>query len=108
MKKIYADFEKYFNMQLERCGVEYFDYYLLHALDAERIKAMEEIGGFRFLQEMKSAGKIKNIGFSFHDSADVLDAALSRHPELDFVQLQINYYDWDSDNVQSKNAMRQP
>lgn len=102
--KEYADFEKYFSMQLERCGVEYFDYYLLHALGADRIKEMEEIGGFRFLQEMKAAGKIKNIGFSFHDTADVLEDALSRHPELDFVQLQINYYDWDSENVQSRKC----
>ncbi len=97
----YADFAKYFNTQLERCGVEYFDFYLLHALDTERIEKMEKLGGFRFLQEMKAAGKVRHIGFSYHDTPEVLDGVLGRHPEIEFVQLQINYYDWDSENVQS-------
>lgn len=101
LTKEYADYEKYFNMQLERCGVTYFDYYLLHALGADRIKELEEIGGFRFLEEMKAAGKIRHIGFSFHDTAAVLDETLKNHPEVEFVQLQINYYDWDSEGVQS-------
>lgn len=100
--KTYEDFAKYFQIQLERCGVEYFDFYLLHALGRDKIKAMDEIGGFRFLEEMKAAGKIRHIGFSFHDSAEVLEDVLSRHPEVEFVQLQINYYDWDSENVQSR------
>ncbi len=102
MAKEYSDYEKYFNVQLERCGVEYFDFYLLHALGADRIKELDEIGGFRFLQEMKAAGKIRHAGFSFHDTAEVLDRALTSHPEVDFIQLQINYYDWDSESVQSR------
>jgi hypothetical protein len=81
--------------------VEYFDFYLLHALDADRIRKMEEIGGFRFLEERKAAGEIRHIGFSFHDTAAVLEETLKNHPEIEFVQLQINYFDWDSENVQS-------
>lgn len=100
--KEHDDFERIFETQLERCGVDYFDFYLLHALDAGRIKELEENGGFDFIQELKAAGKAKQVGFSFHDSAEVLEEALTRHPEVDFVQLQINYYDWDSESVQSK------
>lgn len=99
--KEYSDYQKYFDIQLERTGAGYFDFYLLHALGAERIADQERIGGFRFIQEMKAAGKIRHIGFSFHDTAEVLEDVLSRHPEIEFVQLQINYYDWDSANVQS-------
>ena len=102
--KEYADYESLFNEQLERCGVEYFDFYLLHALDKEEADKTDEIGGFRFVQEKKAEGKIKYIGFSFHDTADVLDEILTKHPEMEFVQLQINYYDWESENVQSRKC----
>jgi hypothetical protein len=101
MIKEYADFAQIFAEQRKRCGVEYFDFYLLHALDADRIRKMEEIGGFRFLEERKAAGEIRHIGFSFHDTAAVLEETLKNHPEIEFVQLQINYFDWDSENVQS-------
>ena len=102
--KEYADYEKLFNEQLERCGVDYFDFYLLHALDKEKADKTDELGGFRFVQEKKAEGKIKYIGFSFHDSAEVLDEILTKHPEMEFVQLQINYYDWESENVQSRKC----
>lgn len=98
------DYQKYFDIQLERCGVEYFDFYLLHAMDQQRVAETEKLGGFAFLQEMKAAGKIRHIGFSFHDSAEVLEKILSAHPEMEFVQLQINYYDWESENVQSRKC----
>ncbi len=99
-----ADYGKLFAEQLARCGVEYFDFYLLHAMDKERVADAEEKGGFAFVQEMKAAGKIKHIGFSFHDTAEVLDNILTNHPEMEFVQLQINYYDWESENVQSRKC----
>lgn len=102
--KEYADYGKLFEEQLERCGVDYFDFYLLHAMNKDRVAEAEEIGGFKFVQEMKAAGKIKYIGFSFHDTADVLDEILTKHPEMEFVQLQINYYDWESENVQSRKC----
>jgi len=102
--KEYADYERIFAEQLERCGVEYFDFYLLHALYGERYEEGVKLGAFDFVQKMKAEGKIKHIGFSFHDTADVLDKILTEHPEMEFVQLQINYYDWESENVQSRKC----
>lgn len=99
-----ADYAKIFETQRQRCGVEYFDFYLLHAMNKERVEQAEEMGGFDFVQQMKAEGKIRHIGFSFHDTAEVLEDTLSRHPEMEFVQLQINYYDWDSPNVQSRKC----
>lgn len=99
-----ADYDKIFAEQLERCGVEYFDFYLLHALYGERYEEAEKLGAFEFVQKKKAEGKIKHAGFSFHDTADVLDRILTNHPEVDFVQLQINYYDWESENVQSRKC----
>lgn len=101
MVKETADWNSIFSTQLERCGVTYFDFYLLHAMNQERVREAEQKGGFDFMKQMKQEGKIRHIGFSFHDTADVLDEILTNHPEMEFVQLQINYYDWDSENVQS-------
>ncbi len=80
--------------QLENCGVEYFDFYLMHALDAKRIDATEKVGMYDFLKSMKDEGKIRRLGFSFHDSPAALEDILSRH-EWDFVQIQLNYLDWN-------------
>jgi len=91
-----------FNEQLERCGVTYFDYYWLHCLDSAIITHTEEVDGFGFIQKMKEEGKVKHTGFSFHDTADCLDEILTRHPEVEFVQLQINYLDWEDADVQSR------
>ena len=93
--------EEIFSEQLRRCGVDYFDVYLLHGLDREDAAFAEEQGCFEFLQEMKRQGKIRCSGFSFHDSADVLDHILTRHPEVDVVQIQLNYLDWDNPIIQS-------
>ena len=95
------DYPRLFNEQLEKCGVEYFDYYLLHNVGRDRYEDTLKYGGFEFLQEMKKQGKIINIGFSFHDEAAVLERILTEHPEVDFVQLQINYLDWDGPVAQS-------
>lgn len=99
--KTNEDYQKIFDTQLERTGATYFDFYLLHALNKERFDFLQETGGFEFGTKMKAEGKVKNLGFSFHDSAEVLDEILTAHPEVDFVQLQINYFDWNSINVQS-------
>lgn len=96
-----GDYGKIFEEQRERCGVSYFDFYLLHAINKDRAAEAEQNGGFEFMKQMKTEGKIRHIGFSFHDTAEVLDQILTEHPEIEFVQLQINYYDWDSDNIQS-------
>lgn len=99
--KTNEDYQKIFDTQLERTGATYFDFYLLHALNKERFDFLQETDGFEFGTKMKAEGKVKNLGFSFHDSAEVLDEILTAHPEVDFVQLQINYFDWNSINVQS-------
>ena len=93
-----------FDNQLEKCGVDYFDYYLLHGLDEKTYFQSEEMKAFQFVLKKKSEGKIKHIGLSFHDSADVLDKILTQHPEMEYVQLQINYIDWEDDVVQSKRC----
>lgn len=90
-----------FSEQLRRCGVDHFDVYLLHGLDAEDAEYAEKMGCFDFLQELKEKGLARYTGFSFHDTADVLDGLLSRHPEVDVVQIQLNYLDWDNPIIQS-------
>lgn len=95
------DYDCFFAQQLERCGVDYFDVYLLHNMGVDRYAATEKHGGFDFLRKLKKTGRAKKVGFSFHDSADLLDRILTEHPEVDVVQLQINYLDWDSAVTQS-------
>lgn len=91
--------ESMFNEQLERCGVSYFDYYLLHSLQPSRIAAYEDFDCWNFCLRMKAEGKIRNFGFSFHGDPTLLDELLSRHPEVDFVQLQLNYADWNNNVI---------
>lgn len=102
--KTREDQERIFNEQLEKCGVDYFDYYLLHNLHVSNYEIAQKFDSFTFIEEKKKAGKIRNIGFSFHDGADLLDEILTAHPEVDFVQLQINYIDWESESIQSKKC----
>ncbi len=89
---------------LERCGVEYFDFYLLHAMNKAKEEKAMKLGAWDFAFEMKKQGKVKHVGFSFHDSAAVLDEILTAHPEVEFVQLQLNYYDWENQDVQSREC----
>lgn len=98
------DLERIFNEQLAKCGVEYFDYYLLHNLGVKHYAIAERFDAFSFIQKKKEEGKIKKIGFSFHDTADVLDEILSAHPEVDFVQIQLNYLDWENESIQSRKC----
>lgn len=94
--------EDMLNEQLERCGLEYFDYYLLHSLQASRVEVFEKHGCWSFCQKKKQEGKIRNYGFSYHGDSVLLDRLLTEHPDVDFVQLQINYVDWDNDAIQSR------
>ncbi len=98
------ELDEYFFAQLEKCHVEYFDYYLLHDLGREVYDKVTRIDAFGYILQKKNEGKIKNIGFSFHDTADVLDKILTDHPEVDFVQLQINYLDWKNSAIQSEKC----
>ena len=102
--KAEGDQERIFNEQLEKCGVDYFDYYLLHNLGVSHYEIAKKFHSFGFVQKKKEEGKIKNIGFSYHDNADLLDEILTAHPEVDFVQLQINYIDWDNESIQSRKC----
>ena len=88
-----------FDEQLERLGVDYIDYYWLHALNVNEYEKAQKLKAFEFISKKKSEGKIKHIGFSFHDTPALLDKILSEHPETEYVQLQINYVDWDSPTV---------
>lgn len=91
-----------FNEQRKKTGVEYFDYYLIHDINKNSYQVYEERDCFNWIIEKKKQGLVKNIGFSFHATADLLDEILTKHPEMEFVQLQINYLDWENDIVQSK------
>ena len=91
-----------FATSLERTGAGYFDYYLLHNLGEQRTKLYEDFGIWDFVKEKKAEGLIRHIGFSFHASAEELEAILQAHPETEFVQLQINYADWESPRIQSR------
>lgn len=99
-----GDQERIFNEQLEKCGVDYFDYYLLHNLGVSHYETAKKFDSFAFIQEKKNEGKAKRIGFSYHDNAELLDEILTAHPEVDFVQLQINYLDWDNESIQSRKC----
>ena len=98
------DAEKELDISLERTGAGYFDFYLLHALNKDSAKTFEEWGLWEYFLKKKEEGLIKHLGFSFHDSPEVLDDILSKHPEAEFVQLQINWADWEDPKVQSKGC----
>lgn len=102
--KTKEDLRKVFDISLERTGAGYFDYYLNHSLSKDKLDKLDELGAWDFVAEMKEKGLVKHMGFSFHDSAEVLDEILTKHPEQEFVQLQINYNDWESDSVQSRKC----
>ena len=93
-----------FDDQLNKCGVEYFDYYLLHNLHKESYETAKRLNTFDFLMGKKAEGKIRHLGFSFHDKADVLDTILTEHPKVEFVQIQLNYLDWEDERVQSRKC----
>ena len=102
--KNHGECRQYFDTQLRRCGVDYFDVYLIHWLNAENYAICEKTDQFAFLRQMKAEGSAKAIGFSYHDSPELLDRILTGHPEVDYVQLQINYLDWDSVSIQARQC----
>lgn len=90
---------------LERLGTEYVDFYLMHNVGGERTAKFDEYGIWEFAQQKKAEGLIKHVGLSMHDGPEALDALLTAHPEMEFVQLQVNYLDWESSVVQSRRCM---
>ena len=92
----------FFENQLLWCGVDYFDIYLMHAQDRNNFKKYKECKAYETAFELKKAGKVKHVGLSFHDTADVLDEILTTYPEIEIVQLQFNYIDYEDASVQGK------
>ena len=90
-----------FDRSLELTGAGFFDYYLLHNLGENRTKPFDDFDIWGYLQGKKEEGLIKHLGFSFHSTAEELDEILTAHPEMEFVQLQINYADWENPAIQS-------
>jgi len=97
-----ADIRPFFDSQLNACGVEYFDFYLMHAQNKEVFKKFVSCKAYETAFELKKEGKIKHVGLSFHDTADTLDEILNTYPQVEFVQIQFNYLDYQDVAVQSK------
>ena len=91
-----------FYSQLEACGVEYFDFYLMHAQNSRNFVHFKNCNAYETAFELKKEGKIKHVGISFHDTHDVLDQILTEYPELEVVQIQLNYLDYDAANIESR------
>ncbi len=96
-----SDMERIFSEQLQKTGVDYFDNYLLHSLDAENFEKCEQFGAYDFILEKQKNGKIKNIGFSFHGTIEDLKKIVSAH-KWDFAQIQLNYLDWKNQNAKEQ------
>ncbi len=102
--KTKEDRDKIFEEQRRKTGAEYFDYYLLHDVGHDHYEIYKELDCFDWISKKKEEGLVRHIGFSFHDNAQLLDKVLTEHPEMEFVQLQINYLDWESEAIQSRQC----
>lgn len=99
--KTKEDIRPFFENQLKWCGVEYFDYYLMHAQDRNKYEHYQKTEAYQVALELKKEGKIKHLGISFHDNAEMLEKILNEHPEIEIVQIQFNYMDFKNPSVQS-------
>ena len=102
--KTEADIRPFFEKQLEWCGVEYFDYYLMHAQDAGNYPKFKRCRAYETALELKKEGKIKHFGISFHDNAQTLEQILKDYPQIEVVQLQFNYVDYEDSAVQARKC----
>ena len=100
-----SQLEPIFAQQLENCGVEYFDYYLLHNVSGYTENAWKNVDLYSFINKKKKEGYIKHIGISTHGNAEFLEGILLEHPELEFVLLQINYLDWEDESLESRKCL---
>lgn len=96
------DIRPLFESQLEACGVDYFDYYLMHAQNARDFARNKKLNAYETILQLQAEGKIKKFGISFHDTGDVLEQILTEYPQIQVVQIQFNYADYDDPAVQSK------
>ena len=99
-----ADCDKVFNEQRRKTGADFFDYYLIHDVNSHSIETYDRLDVWSWIAEKKKAGLVREMGFSFHDGPELLDKVLTEHPEMEFVQLQINYLDWNSSGIQSRKC----
>lgn len=93
-----------FQQQLDACGVEYFDFYLMHAQSAQRFQQYKQLRAYETALELKAEGKIRHLGISFHDKAQVLDQILTEYPQVEVVQIQFNYVDFEDPKVESRKC----
>jgi len=100
-----ADILPLFQTQLEACGVDYFDFYLIHSVLEGNYDKYISCRAFEIVQELKAQGRVRHVGMSFHDSPEFLDRVLSEHPEIEIVQIQYNYLDLNDPNVQSQGCL---
>ena len=100
----FEDRDRVFIDQLEQTGAGYFDYYLIHGIEAGSYPKYERYDCFNWLLEKKRQGLVRHAGFSFHDTPELLDEILTKHPEMEFVQIQLNYLDWESEWIQSRRV----
>ena len=98
------DIRPFFESQLQLCGVDYFDFYLMHAQDRNNYQKYKRCRAYETALELKQEGKIRHFGISFHDKAEVLDMILTEHPEVEIVQIQFNYVDYDDASVESRKV----
>ena len=98
------DIRPFFQSQLDACGVEYFDFYLMHAQNATNFEKFKKCNAYETAFKLKEEGKIKHVGISFHDKAEVLDKILTTYPQVEIVQIQFNYVDYEDPSVQSKKV----
>ena len=99
-----AEIRPLFQQQLEACGVDYFDYYLMHAQNADEFERFKQRRAYETAFELKKEGKVRHVGISFHDRADVLERILTEYPQIEVVQIQFNYLDYDDPAVQSRKC----
>lgn len=99
-----SDIRPFFEKQLKLCGVDYFDFYLMHAQDNRNYELFRKCRAYEIAFELKKEGKIRHVGISFHDKADVLERILTDYPEIEVVQIQLNYVDYEDKGVDSKNV----
>jgi len=96
--------ELQFREQLDRLHLDYIDFYLIHMMERETYSRCEEWGAFEFLMQKRAEGKFREFGISVHDTPEYLDEVLTKHPEIDFVMLQINYVDWENKSIRAKES----
>ena len=94
-----AEIRPLFQQQLESCGVEYFDYYLMHALTVDHYKKFTECRAFETAKQFLEEGRVRHLGISFHDKPALLEQILTEHPEIEVVQIQFNYADYDDPSI---------